>query len=71
MIEIRKATQADADAIFRLVKEFAVSFIQYWEIFKKTLSVLLRDESAQLTDSTHDSFRTLSAEQTPPMTLFT
>ena len=45
---IRRATEADVDALFLLVKEFAVTFVAERSAFEASLREILADEDANL-----------------------
>ena len=48
-VSIRRATEADADALFPLVKDFAVTFVPERSAFENSLREILADEDANLT----------------------
>jgi GNAT superfamily N-acetyltransferase len=48
-LSIRRATEADADALFLLVKDFAVTFVPERSAFENSLRAILADEDANLT----------------------
>jgi GNAT superfamily N-acetyltransferase len=47
-LSIRRATEADGDALFLLVKDFAVTFIAERSAFEASLREILADEDANL-----------------------
>jgi GNAT superfamily N-acetyltransferase len=47
-LSIRRATQADADALFLLVKDFAVTFVPERSAFENSLREILADPDANL-----------------------
>jgi GNAT superfamily N-acetyltransferase len=47
-ISIRRATEADEDALFRLVEEFAVTFVPELSAFEVSLRKVLANEDANL-----------------------
>jgi GNAT superfamily N-acetyltransferase len=48
-LSIRKATEADADALFLLVEDFAITFVPERAAFDNSLREVLADEDASLT----------------------
>ena len=48
-LSIRRATEADADALFLLVEDFAVTFVPERSAFENSLREVLADEDANLT----------------------
>ena len=48
-LSIRRPTEADADALFLLVKDFAVTFVPERSAFENSLREILADEDANLT----------------------
>ena len=47
-LSIRRATEADADALFLLVKDFAVTFVPERSAFENSLREILADADANL-----------------------